>query len=206
VPGAIPQDLAIYHITHVTNLVGILRDGCLWSDSQRVARQTTNIGYTHIKERRLRRAVPVAALGVLADYVPFNFCHRSVMLYALRGGHEDYAGGQDQVVHIVSSVQRAVALNRPWAFTDRHADLGYAQYFDSLAKLNEVDWGVMPLTFWAGSDDTREKRQAEFLVHQMFSWSAVQCIGVQNDAVAATVRSLLGNAAVPVAVQPDWYY
>jgi hypothetical protein len=109
-------------------------------------------------------------------------------------------------VHIVSSVQRAVALNRPWAFTDRHADLGYAQYFDSLAKLNEIDWGVMPLTFWAASDDTREKRQAEFLVHQMFSWSAVQCIGVQNDAVAATVRSLLGNAAIPVAVQPDWYY
>jgi hypothetical protein len=97
VSGAIPQDPAIYHITHVTNLVGILRDGCLWSDSQRIARslQTTNIGYTHIKQRRLRRPVPVAALGVLGDYVPFNFCYRSVMLYALRGGHEDYAGGQD---------------------------------------------------------------------------------------------------------------
>jgi hypothetical protein len=124
-------------------------------------------------QRRLRRAVPVAARGVLGDYVPFNFCYRSVMLYALRGGHQDYAGGQDPVVHIVSSVQRALALNRPWAFTDRHADLGYAQHFDSLAKLNETDWGVIPLTFWAASDDTMEKRQAEFLVHQMFSWSAV---------------------------------
>ena len=64
-------------------------------------------------------------------------------------------------MHLVSSVQTAVALGKPWAFTDRDADLGYALYFNSTSELTEVDWSVMPLNYWASSDDTKEKRQAE---------------------------------------------
>jgi hypothetical protein len=32
------------------------------------------------------------------------------------------SGGQDEIVHLVSSVQAATALGRPWAFTDRHVN------------------------------------------------------------------------------------
>jgi hypothetical protein len=169
-PGVTPLQPLIYHITHVKNLPRILADGCLWSDSER-ARQGVapiNIGHQHIKARRLRRDVPVAAGGKLGDYVPFYFCFRSVMLYPISQGHQDYQGGQDDVVHLVSSVESAVRLKRPWAFTERHAELGYATYFDDLADLDKIDWKVMPLRYWAESADTKEKRQAEFLVHQRF--------------------------------------
>lgn len=207
-PGAVPPNPPIFHITHVENLANIIADGCLWSDSQRIARAVPNknIGITRIKQRRLNRAVTVAAGGKLGDYVPFNFCNRSVMLCVLWKGHEDYNGGQDEIVHLVSSVQTAVALGKPWAFTDRHADLGYAMYFASLTSLSEVDWNVMPLTYWAGSDDTKEKRQAEFLVHDSFPWSAIEHIGVKSAAVAANVQALLPSGAPPVAIQPSWYY
>ena len=69
------NDPAIYHITHVDNLARIVADGCLWSDAQRIARglASMNIGYTHIKERRMKRPVLVAAGGTLGQYVPFNF-------------------------------------------------------------------------------------------------------------------------------------
>jgi hypothetical protein len=207
-PGAVPPNPPVFHITHVGNLASIIAHGCLWSDSQRIARNlvTTNIGYSHIKQRRLNRIVTAGFGGKLGDYVPFNFCPRSVMLFVVSRGHQDYGGGQDEIVHLVSSVDTAKALGKAWAFTDRHADLAYASYFATLDKLSEVDWDVMPLAYWAGSDDTKEKRQAEFLVYEGFPWSAVEAIGVKSTAVAAKVQALLRGGAPPVAVRPDWYY
>ena len=124
------------------------------------------------------------------------------MLYVVSRGHPDYAGGQDEIVHLVSSVNTAIALGKPWAFTDLHADLGYASYFSSVTKLDEVDWNVMPLTQWGGNDDVKAKRQAEFLVHESFPWSAVERIGLRSAAVAAKARALLPSGAPPVAPVP----
>jgi hypothetical protein len=207
-PGAVPPNPPIFHITHVENLASIIAHGCLWSDAQRIARKlvTTNIGYSHIKQRRLNRRVTVGLGCKLGDYVPFNFCPRSVMLYVVLRGHQDFAGGQDEIVHLVSSVQTAVSLGKPWAFTDQHADLAYATYFNSVAKLGEVDWTVMPLTQWGGNDEVQAKRQAEFLVHESFPWSAIERIGVKSAAVAAKVRALLPSGTPPVEIQPGWYY
>jgi hypothetical protein len=147
-----PTNPAIFHIVHVDNLASVVREGCLYSDAQirRRGIRVLDIGYTHIKERRLRRMVPVAARGVLGDYVPFNFCPRSVMLYVVGQGHDGYRGGQSRIVHLVSSFARACALGMPWAFTDRHAELGHALYFGAAADLAQVDWGVMPLEQWGG--------------------------------------------------------
>ena len=208
-PGNVPQNPRIFHITHVENLPSIIASRCLWSDAQRIRRnlQTTNIGYTHIKQRRLNRPVTAGSGGMLGEYVPFNFCCRSVMLFRVSRGHENYSGGEDQVVHLFSSVQTAIALKKPWAFTDQHADLGYAGYFASLSDLKEVDWNVMPpQTFWGGNDDIRAKRQAEFLVHDSFPWAAIEGIGVKSAIVAATVRALLPTGIPPVSIHPDWYY
>ena len=206
-PGVVPANPQIFHITHVDNLPSIIAHGCLWSDSQRIARNlaTTNIGYSHIKVRRLNRPVTAGSGGKLGDYVPFNFCPRSVMLYVVSRGHPDYMGGQDDIVHLVSSVNAAIASGKPWAFTDRHADLGYARYFASLDELSEVDWSVMPLTNWA-EDEIKEKRQAEFLVYEKFPWAAVQSIGVKSSAVASRVQAIVRGSVPPVAVRPGWYY
>ena len=206
--AVVPSNPPIFHITHLANLPSVIAHGCLWSDSQRIARDlvTTNIGYSHIKQRRLNRQVTVGSGGKLGDYIPFNFCPRSVMLFVVSRGHVDYAGGEDEIVHLVSSVNTAIALGKPWAFTDQHADLKYATYFNSVAQLDEVDWTVMPLTQWGGNDEVKAKRQAEFLVHESFPWSAVEHIGVKSSAVAAKVQALLGGGPPAVAVQPRWYY
>jgi hypothetical protein len=204
------NDAAIYHITHVDNLAGVIREGRVWCDEQRIARglANTNIGYSHIKQRRMRRPVTVAAGGMLGGYVPFNFCSRSVMLYAVSQGHEDYRGGQRSIVHLVSSIQSVLAAGRPWFFTDRHADLGYATQIGSLDKLGEVDWSTMPVRQWGRDQELKEKRQAEFLVHEWFPWTAVESIGVMDEATAAQARAILARAAHKprVEVHGDWYY
>ncbi|NLX57134.1 MAG: DUF4433 domain-containing protein [Planctomycetaceae bacterium] len=201
----------IYHITHVDNLPSILQHGRLWSDAQRIAKRltTTNIGHSHIKARRLRRRVAVAARGMLGDYVPFNFCPRSVMLYVIhRDSVEGYDGGQEPIIHLVSSVGVAIATGRPWAFTDRHAELGYARYFDSIDREAQVDWSVMPRNYWAESDEMKEKRQAEFLVHEWFPFDAVEQIGVVNERMRSRVQKILATSVFspPVIVERSWYY
>ena len=87
---------AIYHITHADNLQHTAREGRLWCDAQRNARglANTNIGYSHIKVGRMRHPVTEAAVGTLGNYVPFNFCPRSVMLYVVAQGSEDYWEGR----------------------------------------------------------------------------------------------------------------
>lgn len=200
----------IYHITHADNIANIAREGRLWCDTQRIARgfANTNIGYTHIKERRMRHPVSVAAGGTLGNYVPFNFCPRSVMLYVVSQGHENYREGQQSIVHLVSSIDAIRATGRTWLFTDRHADLGYANQYDTLDKLGEVDWAVMPLRQWGGDQEVKEKRQAEFLVHDWCPWEAIEVIGVIDQAVATRVEAALAGAdhRPRVVVHRGWYY
>ena len=204
---------SIYHITHLKNLPSILASGGLYSDSKMRSDETphTRIGHEHIKQRRLSRKVAVAAKGFLGDYVPFNFCSRSVMLYVINvGAVEGYEEGQDDVIHLVSTIELATNVGKPWAFTDRHADLGYARYFQRLSDLKEVDWDVMPKRQWGGdgNDDIKEKRQAEFLVHQFFPWSAVAQIGVKSSTIAQLVKKLIRSTdhQPDVLIQPTWYY
>jgi hypothetical protein len=210
-PSATPADPEIFHITHASNLPSILRAGALLSDSrcQQLGVGATNIGYRHIKERRLRRQVPKAAGGCLGDYVPFNFCPRSVMLYVIKSGHDDYRDGQERVIHLRSTVRTAVAVGRPWVFTDRHAEVAHALYLDDLARLDEIAWEVMPLQFWSGGKvdpEVKELRQAEFLVHEFIPWGAIQEIGVMSAATAREVQGYLGPGGPPVNVRTGWYY
>src|SRR5947208_6009716 len=143
----------------------------------------------------MKRPVLVAAGGTLGQYVPFNFCPRSVMLYVVSQGHQDYSGGQEPIIHLISSIQTAVATGRSWFFTDRHADLGYAQQFGSLDALDKVDWQVMPLQYWGGETEIKEKRQAEFLIYYWYPWTAITGIAVINDAIAEQVVKIIAGVA-----------
>ena len=156
----------------------------------------------------MRRPVQVAAKGVLGDYVPFYFCPRSVMLHSIwKGLVEGYAGGQQRVVHLVSSVEQAIALKRPWAFTNRHAEPPEAEYYTDSAKLPELRWEIINSTSWGG-DQQRPFKQAEFLVHERFEWTAIMEIGVISTAEKVEVERLLLNTnhRPSVAVHHDWYY
>jgi hypothetical protein len=129
-------------------------------------------------------------------------------LYVVAQGHDEYTGGQDPIVHLVSAVGTAIATGRPWAFTDRHADLGHATYYADLGQMGEVDWSVMDRTQWGGDSDVKERRQAEFLVHEWLPWSAIRGISTRTQETADRVRAILGGheGSPVVNVKPGWYY
>jgi len=209
--------IPIYHITHVANLAGIVAAGDLWCDAVGSAKKDlgasfVGIAHQHIKDRRSRKVVEMAAGGTLADYVPFYFAPRSPMLYAISGGSvASYTEGQEQVVHLVTNVEAACALNKPWCFTDGHADMEISKQFGELSSLDKIDWNIMKETWWNDTmqdGDRKRRRQAEFLVHQTFPWTGVAEIGVMSQKIAASARSALNGAKhrPKVVLRPDWYY
>lgn len=66
----------------------------------------------------------------------------------------------------------------------------------------------MPLDYWAGSEETKEKRQAEFLTHDWFPFDAIETIGVASREVACQVEEILeGSEFNPrVSLRRSWYY
>lgn len=90
---------SIYHITHISNLPGILARGGLICDRTAQDLKLVNIGHNNIKERRLRKPVPVGPGGTVGDYVPFYFAPLSPMLYAIfKNKVAGYTAGQQPVI------------------------------------------------------------------------------------------------------------
>ncbi len=124
-----PYPTLIYHITHIKNLASILETGGLLPLNRSPRHQS--IAYEHIRERRGQTRVPLKPGGTLNDYVPFYFCPRSPMLYAVHTGSTDYWGGQTPILHLVSSVQAVHAKGLDFVFTDQHAVLLHARFFNN---------------------------------------------------------------------------
>ena len=198
----------VSHITHIDNLDSILVQGCLWSDKKRIelGLVNKNIGYSHIKQRRLLRPVNVAAGGTIGQYVPFNFCPRSVMLFVIHKGHPDFQGGQDRVLHLISDTDTIRFSNQDCFFTDIHADLDYAEQIDDFNRITELDLDkIINEQYW---QDFKEEKQAEFLAFESVNWTSIQKIGVKTQDVANDVIALLQNMQhkPEVVVRPGWYY
>jgi len=199
----------------VENLPRILTDGCLFSDvviNERGGPSKT-IGMSTIKQRRLSLPVKCFSGDKVGEYVPFYFCPRSVMLYIIyQGNHLEvsYRGGQGPIVHLEADLNAAVAWavqdNRRWAFTLSNAGAVYTEFRSNLTQLSEIDWDAVAAHDWR-APETKEGKQAEFLVYERFPWHSVERIGVSSASIHSRVRAELGGEPRPVVeIKPDWYY
>ena len=208
----------IFHITHVDNLSQIVKSGGLLSDfrlnQERLEsmNRRVNIGYEDIKNRRLTLPVSSHPGTMVGEYVPFYFCPRSVMLYVIHRCHPKlcYQGGQGEIVHLVSTVQSAVnaSVDRPWAFSDGNAGAFYTRFYNSLDQLDRViDWDAVNSSDWR-DPAIKEKKQAEFLVHDHFPWTSIHQIGVYEENIALRVQHAFENHShhPEVIIRPKWYY
>lgn len=204
----------IYHITHINNLPSILNSGGLIANS-RLRQQQINyldIAHGHIQDRRAKKPVPCSKRGFLHDYVPLYFAPRSPMLYAIyKGNVEGYAEGQNPAIHLVTEAEAIAANNLAFAFTDGHAVMAYADFYDDLQRLDVIDWTLMKSKYWSNTledPDRRFRRQAEFLVHQFCPLYLITEVGVINNTIQAEVTQTLQvfKQQIPVKVYSNWYF
>lgn len=202
----------IYHITHSRNLPSILQQGGLLCDATAANLNPIGIAHANIKQRRANRRVTLGPGGALCDYVPFYFAPRSPMLCAIHNGRvEDYTEGQSPILHLVSSTELVAQSNSAFVFTDGHAEIEISEFFADLESLDKVDWDIMEAKYWRDTladSDRKRRRQAEFLVHNLFPWTLITKIGVINQSCANEINLLLESGAhrPDVAVERRWYY
>ena len=202
-----PEHVLIYHITDVANLPGILTEGGLLSDAAMARRNPTVIGYTHVKERRMKQ-IRVACCGgrFVGEFVPFYDCPRSPMLYTINCGNTGRPSGcQRSIVHLVSTVAVGVGLNRAWAISDGNAGAAYPSFFADVKALTGLDWAAIQATDWRGKTS---QKMAEFLVTDFFPWTGLNAVGCHDSEVARQVQDLLSSQhnSPAVTVEPGWYY
>lgn len=213
-PPACPK---IYHITHVDNLARIASSGQLLSD-RLVAESgaaTTVIGMSAIKRRRMEILEVSCHPGTkVGDYVPFYFCPRSVMLYVIyMANHPElsYRGGQGPIVHLEadlhSVIRWAESNGRRWAFSLSNAGAYYASFRCRTQDLADLDWTAIQARDFR-SEEAKEAKQAEFLVHQRFPFDLIERIGVHSVAIERRAqKALAGGSHQPVVeVRPEWYF
>jgi len=204
----------LYHITHIRNLKSIISRGGILSDNEMNKENVKHVEIAHknIKERRARKPVPLKPGGTLADYVPFYFAPRSPMLYAIHTGFvEGYMGGQESVLHLVTTVETVLSQNLPFVFTDGHAEMAFSDFYNDIDKLTKIDWDIMKAEYWNDTpqdNDRKRRRQAEFLVYQFFPWNFFEEIAVINDTMVGRVDEILSSfkKCPKVSVRKKWYY
>lgn len=215
-PVAIPQPTPIYRMVHVDSLPTILARGALHAPTC-----TPNDGLpyrtihnTDVQASRRVKAVPCGPCGTVHDYVPFYFGPLSVMLLNLKTGRvAGYSEGQAPLVYLVSTAQAVAQAGCRYVFTDGHGLAGFTDWFDDLARLDAVDWGLVGKRYWSDKpddNDRQRRKQAEFLVWQSLDWGLLGGIGVLNTAMKTSVEGILGQhprrKQVDVEVTPGLYY
>lgn len=194
-----PGTRRIFHLTHVKNLEGILKESQIRSDAAG-AKPVVDISATD--NRELRREASAGPAPVAA-YVPFTLVADSAMWEGLRNGEANFRLSEksgdipaSEFVVLVGSVRGAGA---DALITDGDA-ADPATRFSSPAMLG----GRMPRREFEEEDSLR---YAEFLVLNAFPFSSVTLVGVANDKVRSRVRELMGihGFTQKVSVYPPWF-
>ena len=212
-PPRVPK---AYHITHVDNLNSIVADGGLSSDADMVIRggPKVGIGMTRIKEARLAKPMPCYPSEKVGEYVPFNFCPRSVMLFVIHCGNNPglaFRDGQRSVVHLQFDLGQVLdwadSSKTRWAFTSGNARASYTAFHTSRHELDRVDWDAVANNDFRDAF-VQDAKQAELLVHHYVPWKLVESVGVRSAAVAADAMAAMADCGhePPVVVERSWYF
>jgi hypothetical protein len=207
-----PERARIFRIVHVANVPWILENGVHCQNSTIQDPNYVNIGNASLIDKRARRHVPIPPGGTLSDYVPFYFTPFSIMMYNIKTGYGGITRRDNQdIVMLVSSVQRLHELGLPFIYTNQHAYAAATEFYDGTDDLGQIDWALLQRRDFKTDDADPGKQlryQAEALVHQHVPLEAVIGIGCYEDITVGRLESLLEErtAKIPVKAIPSWYF
>lgn len=213
----VPENPKIYHLTHHSNLRGILNSSVILSDAQRIhqAPNHINVGISEIKRRRLEELEVHCHPGTrVGEYVPFYFCTRSIMLFLIyKGNHPDltYTDGQNSIIYLKADLKQVVAwaqnAGRRWAFSDVNAGARYAFFYSDLNKLDKINWDAVNAQDFR-DPMVKDRKQAEFLLYESFPIDLIESIGVQNSQMEEMVGEIISKSHQEIMVirKPEWYF
>ncbi|HUG49488.1 MAG TPA: DarT ssDNA thymidine ADP-ribosyltransferase family protein [Terrimesophilobacter sp.] len=206
-------ELRIHHITHVSNLEGILRSGALFADACDAWVSRPQWDVSSQDNRNLRRTTVVAGDAMVADYVPFYLSPDAHLWDTLRTGATDprlsasaAAVSASEFVMLVSTVGKVASLRELPAdadvvVSDRDAADPRAHFSVS------TDDNERMLRRLLADREADTALHAEFLVKNAVPLAAFSLISVAHDKARKRVREILESWDFQprVAVHPPWF-
>lgn len=202
----------IFRIVHRENIPWILQNGMYCRNARIQDPNYRTIGNPDLIDKRQRRVVPIPPGGTLSDYIPFYFTPFTPMLLNIKTGY----GGvkklpNEDVVIFVSSLPNLNNVGVPFLFTDRHAYLVNAEYYNDLQDLNRLDWEILQnRDFKRDPDDPgkMERYQAETLVHNHIPVEAFIGLTCYTDQVCEQADKLINMIGLQLQVvkRTGWYF
>lgn len=207
-----PQRALIFRITHRDNVRWIVENGLHCRRSNRLDPNFVSIGNESLIEDRRQVPVGIPPGGTLSDYVPFYFTPHSMMLYNIKTGYHGIRQRRnDEIIFIVSSLHKLLQDGIRFVFTDRHARLDSACFYDDLDELDRIDWKILQQRdFKRDNNDLGklERYQAEALVHRHLPMTSVLGIVCYNAGERDRIGQLAENAGFSLNVisRSGWYF
>jgi hypothetical protein len=207
-----PDKALIFRIVHRANIPWILEHGMYCQNSHNQDENYRTIGNPELIDRRRRRVVPISPGGTLSDYIPFYFTPYSPMMYNIKTG---YAGitkvPNDEVVIFVSSLHRLNEMGISFVFTDRHACLVNAEFYNDVDGLHQIDWRILQTRDFRRDPDDPEKMeryQAEALVQNYLPVEALIGLVCYTDQARDQISQLAINCGLDLKVvkKTGWYF
>ncbi len=207
-----PKPTIIYRITHYRNVPWILDHGIHCRTSPEQDPNFVSIGNKDLIDRRNTRAVAIAPGGFLNDYVPFYFAPHSMMLLNIHTGRvEGVKAKQEDIVFLVSSVEKLAEQKVQFIFTDGHAVPWNTEYFTDPADIEKLAWEmILSRDFKKRLDDPDRQRryQAECLVHRHVPLTALLGIACKDQTRADFLQQAVTErgGTVRMVRKPQWYF
>lgn len=219
-----PGDVRLWHLTHVRNLRSITTSGAVFPFSKTSAEAMTAVDVARADIRQQRSLTRVAAFsaGCITDFVPLYLGARPPMLLTiaqnagprLRHGQDrrpGYAGGQDSLVYLVTTLAAITGGGLEWCFYDGHATDPFSRCLTGPDAVPAVDWQVLAAPDVANSladGDRKRRRSAEALVGPCLPVSLIHEVVARAGETASQAAAAMAGSPVPVpvAVRPDLYF
>lgn len=192
-----PGTKRIFHLTHLRNLPGMLSAGEIRAD---VHGADPVVDLSSKDNRARRRSTQLEAGGVVAGYVPFFLTPLADVWTGRLDKNEDERLASDTLVLAASEFVMLVS-------TVGRAGKGVILATGDAAVEST---GFVPLTadpVTVPRLDAEQELEAELLVPETLSLTAVTLIGVANDRARGQVREALRSSGFSpkVAVYPPWF-
>lgn len=120
---------------------------------------------------------------------------------------------QDEMIYFCIKVDSIAKEGIRFVFTNGYATDRLTEFYQSLEKLDQVDWDVVKATYWNNTEDDwdrQRRKQAEFLVYERVGPDLIDAIVVLNQEKADAMRKLASqyNLAIPVHIDTKgtFYY
>ncbi len=175
----------LFRMTHIENIPHILQYGITHSASP-----NANINYLPIGDKSVistRNDFVLNNGRRLGEYIPFYFGVRMPMLYVIQHGYNlvDFTSPEN-IIYLVSSVEKIKELGLEYVFTDGHAIDSFSTQYNQtdIEDIdNIIDWEAVSAKYWKTEHDLdiKRRKEAEFLVLGDMQLSVILRYIVYND-------------------------